>query len=387
LIKIRKVVLKDGSVRYRARGVSVGKDPATGKRAQRTITCKTKHEVEAELRRIGHAVDRGTYQRPWAGLVPELIDSYLDNGADQWEANTRLSYANALQPAREWFAHRKARSVVREDVEAFKSHLLTSGRRRGGTPGTGLGPRSVNLTLGQLQSAFDLAERDGKVARNPVRFVKRVRPGERDRATWSEEQVRRFIEAAASDRLYACWLLSLLGFRRAEVLGARWSGANLLAGTITIARTRVLVNGQVIEKGPKSRRSARTLPLFEPVTGALEALYARQAAEKDAAGPAYAADVDSGYLAADELGQPLHPERYSDEFARLCREADVPVTRLHDTRASVNSLLEKLGVSDSLRAAWLGHTIAINRSAYLGAPRPEELAVISTALGRIFQAV
>jgi integrase len=387
LVKIKKIVLKDGSVRYLARGVSVGKDPATGKRMQRTITKKTKHEVEAEVRKLGVEVDRGTYQRPWDGPVPELIDGYLANGADQWEENTRVSYANALQPAREWFAHRKARSMVREEIEDYKRYLLASGRRRGGTPGTGLSARSVNLALGQLQAAFDLAERDGKIARNPVRHVKRVRATERDHATWSEEQVRRFTGAAAGDRLYACWLLSLLGLRRGEILGLKWGDVSFTDGTIAIARSRVLVNAKVLEKSPKSRRSARVLPLFEPVTSALEALYARQAAEKDAAGAAYMADVDSGYIAADELGQPLHPERYSDEFARLCREAGVPPIRLHDTRASVNSLLEKLGVSDSLRAAWLGHTIAINRSAYLGAPRPEELAVISTALGSIFRAV
>jgi hypothetical protein len=36
-----------------------------------------------------------------------------------------------------------------------------------------------------------------------------------------------------------------------------------------------------------------------------------QLAEKTAAGPAYEADVDTGYVCADELGVPLHPEHYS----------------------------------------------------------------------------
>jgi hypothetical protein len=66
---------------------------------QRTITRTTKKAVEAEMRRLGHMVDQGTYVRPWDGLVPELIAGYLANGADQWEANTKLSYANALAPA------------------------------------------------------------------------------------------------------------------------------------------------------------------------------------------------------------------------------------------------------------------------------------------------
>src|ERR1700722_1055762 len=132
MVKITKETLRDGSVRWRARGVSVGRDPATGRRVQRTITGRTKHEVEAEVRKIGTAVDQHTYRRPWDGTVPELIDGYLANGADDWEDNTRLSYRNALLPAREHFAGKKARSVVREDIEEYKSHLRTAGRRRGG---------------------------------------------------------------------------------------------------------------------------------------------------------------------------------------------------------------------------------------------------------------
>ncbi len=56
MVKIEKEVLKDGTVRCRARGVSTSKDPVTGRRTQRTITGKTKKKVETEVRRIGHAV-------------------------------------------------------------------------------------------------------------------------------------------------------------------------------------------------------------------------------------------------------------------------------------------------------------------------------------------
>ena len=77
MVKIEKEVLTDGTVRWRARGVSTGKDPVTGKRTQRTITGKTKKEVEAEVRRIGHEVDKGTYVKPWDGTVDELLDAWL----------------------------------------------------------------------------------------------------------------------------------------------------------------------------------------------------------------------------------------------------------------------------------------------------------------------
>jgi len=223
MIKIAKEVLKDGTVRWRARGVSVGKDPRTGKRRQRTVTRRTRKELEAELARLGVATSNGTYKAPWHGTVPELIDSYLASGAIEWEANTQLSYRLALLPAREWFAHRKARDVAREDVEAYRDHLRTAGRRHGGKAGSGLSARSVNLSLQQLEAAYSLAEKDGKVATNPVRWVRRVKAAGSEHGTWSEDQVRKFIATVAADRLNAVWLLSLLGLRRGEVLGLKWS--------------------------------------------------------------------------------------------------------------------------------------------------------------------
>jgi integrase len=386
MVKIEKELLKDGSVRWRARGVTVSRDPATGKRRQVTITGKTKREVERDVSRITGQVADGTYTPRWDGTVVEVVDGYLRSAAFEREANTVLSYTKALLPVRERLGNRKARGITRQDIEDLRDWMLTSGRRRGGRPGTPLGSRSVRLTLGRLSAAFELACQDGRLAANPCRYVRLPSQAKREGTTWSDAQLRTFIKAVATDRLHAVWLLSLLGLRRGEVLGLKWSDVSFTDGTLTIARARVLVDGKVHQKSPKSRRSWRVLPLFEPVTGALEALYKAQVAEKEAAGAAYGGDVDSGYIAADELGRPLHPETYSDEFARLRTAAGLPGIRLHDTRGTMNGILEKLGVPHSLRAAWLGHTVAVNRASYLDVPRPEDLAVVGDTIGRIFRA-
>lgn len=139
--------------------------------------------------------------------------------------------------------------------------MLTSGRKRGGKPGTPLGARSVRLTLGRLSAAFELGVRDRKVTHNPVRYVEMPKQVKRDPDTWSAAQVRAFLTAAADDRLHAAWRLTLYGFRRAEVCGLRWSDVDLAAGTITIAQTRPVVDGKVIVKAPKSQRGTRTLPM------------------------------------------------------------------------------------------------------------------------------
>lgn len=188
----------------------------------------------------------------------------------------------------------------------------------------------------------------------------------------------------SGDRFSAVWLLSLLGMRRGEVCGLRWADISFTDASLSIKNTRVTVGGEIVEKGPKSKRGYRTLPLFQPVLGALLALYETQVAEAKAAGATYAVGtVDDGYVCADELGQPVNPQTYSDAFARLCKAAGLRRIRLHDARHTVNTLLEHLGVSDSIRAMWLGHTIQVNRTTYTHASAAD-LAAVSGALGGLF---
>jgi integrase len=200
-------------------------------------------------------------------------------------------------------------------------------------------------------------------------------------ATWTAEQARQFLAAAAGDRLHAAWLLALCGLRRSEICGLKWGAVNLADGTLTIAHTRVVVDGKVVVKDtPKSEMGARTLPLFAAVTAALYNLQAQQIAEADTAGEAYQA---SGYVVTDELGAPPNPEWVSDEWERLAARAGLPRLTIHGARHSASSLLASAGVADHIRAAWCGHTAAVNVATYTHASA-EDLAAASDTLSRLY---
>jgi integrase len=378
----KKIVLKDGTVRYRI-VTDAGRDPDTGKRRQLTMTFDRKREADAEEARIKHERSRGTYVAPSKMTVSELLDAHLATATFEKEAATRACYADAFRCARDRLGHRLAQSVTRQDGEDLRDFMLTAGRKRGGTPGTGLGPRSVRLALARLTAAFDQAVEDGRLARNPFRGVRPPRYVKRERDSWSGDEARAFLEVAARDRLAAAWLMAMYGMRREEILGQRWAAdVDLAAGTVTVASVRVLVGGQVLVKdAPKSQRSARTLPLPADVAAALTALHARQAAEKLAAGPAW---TDSGYVVTDELGEPVHPRWFSEEFGRLVERAGVRRITLHEARHTASSLMEKAGVPDSIRAAWCGHTVAVSRGTYTHA-LPADLAAARDALAAIYE--
>jgi integrase len=379
--KIHSYTAPDGRKRYWFR-VDVGRGP-DGKRIQERHSFDQRGEAVRALARIQHEAGQGTYVRPSRETLGEYIDAYLEGATRNLRASTRRNYEDAFLPVRERLGGRYLQSITKADIEGLVSWMLTSGRRRGGGAGTGLSARSVRLTLGRLTAALELAVAEGKLARNPARYVKPPAHTPRERETWTAAEVRAFLATSDVDPLAACWRLSLYGLRRGEVLGLRWRDVDLKAPAITVRQARVLAGYEVRTVPPKSRSGARTLPLDDALVTARKALKARQAAERLAAGPAY---EGSGYVAADELGRPVHPEWYTDEFHRVSDRAQVRRIRLHESRHTALSLMEKKGVAVSILAAWAGHySGAFTMSQYVHA-NPGDLAAGRDALSAIYRA-
>jgi integrase len=353
-----------------------------GRRVQEYRTFDRRSDAVKALARIQHESGQGTYVRPSRETLGEYLDTYLEGATRNLRASTRRNYEDALLPVRERLGGRRLQGITKADVEGLVSWMLSSGRRRGGQAGTGLSARSVRLTLGRLTAALEDAAAEGKLARNPARYVKPPKHTPRERETWTATEVRAFLAVADVDRLAACWRLSLYGLRRGEVLGLRWRDVDLTAATITVRQARVLAGYEVRTEAPKSRSGARTLPLDDALTAALKTLKARQASERLAAGPAY---ERGGYVAADELGRPVHPEWYTDEFHRVSDRAGVRRIRLHESRHTALSLMEKAGVPVSILAAWAGHySGAFTMSQYVHA-NPDDLAAGRDALAAVYR--
>jgi integrase len=198
-----------------------------------------------------------------------------------------------------------------------------------------LAGRRVSLS----DDSVPMAVLEGKLVRNVARLVTPPEHTQRERETWSKAEVKKFLGKASSDRLHAAWRLSLYGLRRGEVLGLRWSDIDLKAKMLTVRQARVLVEYRVRIEEPKSRNGKRTLPLDDALVRPLTALRKRQLEESAAAGQTYRAGLarldwyqGGEYVITDQLGIPVHPEWYSDEFGRLLRRAGLRRITLHDSR-------------------------------------------------------
>jgi hypothetical protein len=135
--------------------------------------------------------------------------------------------------------------------------------------------RTVVTMLVVLSSALDDAIREGLVARNAARSVKRPGVEHHEMASWKPEQAGRFREHVRHERLMACWLLTLAGLRRSEVrtpvVGCRSRRRHRLGrpGPRSRRRSRHSDRRSEVETVPASvanagRRSRRTSRLQGP---------------------------------------------------------------------------------------------------------------------------
>ncbi|MDX3662286.1 tyrosine-type recombinase/integrase [Streptomyces sp. ID05-26A] len=382
---IKKIELKDGTIRYRF-VIDVGRDP-DGKRKQLTKTYDTRKDARAEYAKIKHQTDEGTFVRPDKMTVTEWLDIWLTSATIDVEKATASNYADALLPVRELLGHRRLQQLSEEDVDGLVSWMLTSGRKRGGKVGSGLGVRSVQLTLGRFRAALNIAVRRKLVVRNVTQYTQIPREARRkaaaaaaERVPWSETEVRQFLAAIRDHRLHAPVLLSLIGMRPAEVCGLRWSAVDLEAETLSVELTRTLVDGEVEEKGPKSEKGKRRLPLPKPLHAALKAIKARQAREAMKAGDAY---NRSGFVLVDELGAAWKTDKFRRAIYKLMAQAKVRKVRPYDARHACLTYLATSGVPDVIVSAWAGHAdLSFTKRVYIH-PNAEHLKEAANQLDEL----
>lgn len=348
-----------GRPRYRA-VVDVGTS-ASGRRRQLTSTHSSLTEAREWVTRTRASVQAGTF------IAPERVT--FDQLADEWLASkagvrpvTRRGYEDVLKAVRDRLGSKRAQSITRADVDALMAELASAGRR-----GRPLSKRSLSYTLTTLKAVLRFGM-PRLISLNPAEGVE-IPHGAASRGDvtpWEPEELLKFRAVADEHEWAGVWRVALSGLRRSEVLGLTWDAVDLDGGTVTVKAGRVrLEGGTTATDEPKTARSKRTVPveLLHPGSMALlRSMRARQAADHLAAGSAY---KDSNNVLVDALGVPVPPERFTREFAQLCREAGLPTVKLHWLRHTLATIMHRSGVEAADAAAVLGHSTAVHLTYYV----------------------
>jgi integrase len=225
----------------------------------------------------------------------------------------------------------------------------------GRRPPPGLEPKTVVNTHRMLHRAWEDFTAWGWARRNVVGDAHPPYVPRKGRKVWSVAQLREFLERARHDRFFALWVLEATsGMRRSELAGARIDGFDFEAGTLTLERTRVVVDGQVVESDGKTENAQRVVVL-DPLTLTLLRSHIEMLnRERAEFGSGY---NDSGWLFCWEDGRPVHPDTITSRFRKIVESAGLPKINLYDVRHSYASagrdakidwktLSERIGHSD-----------------------------------------
>ena len=226
----------------------------------------------------------------------------------------------------------------------------------------GLSVSTRRLTHAVLHRALADAVKWGRLVRNPASSADPPAAA-RSRATaWTPGELSRFLDHVAEDHLYGLWrLAAMTGLRRGELAAVTWRGLDLDAATLTISRQLVPTRGGASFGPPKSSRGLRTIALDAETVDVLRDHRESQLRERETAGDLYG---DQDLVFANELGQPIGPQRLTDRFAALRKAAGIASGSLHVLRHTHATHLLAAGVPVHVVAARIGDTPATVMAVY-----------------------
>lgn len=213
---------------------------------------------------------------------------------------------------------------------------------------------SVSLIRGvhtTAHKAYEFALREGLVTWNPADRAEAPPTPKGKPHAWTDEEMRKLMDVANQDRYWAAWrLFASTGLRRGELCGLQWSDVD--GNSLTVNRTRLVVNGKVRIDTPKTRRSTRCIPLNRT---AVEALQLHRIAQNEEAVRLGLAQPPA-WIFTTEIGKPVDPMLLSKRWRAIVKEAGVPVYSLHALRHTFATALLARNKSPKVVQDLLGHS-------------------------------
>jgi integrase len=275
---------------------------ADGRRNRKKVSGKTKSDVRDKLKALHVDLDAGV--RTARGYTVETAAAdWLAEGLPGRTAKTVEVNRDALKPLLASIGTTLLQDLTAHDVRTALTKMA-------GTHAT----RTVQKAHNCLTRAIRHAEAQDLVRRNVSALVDTPRCQEgRTSRSLTLEQATALLAAAEKSRLHAYIALCLLtGIRSEEARALTWEHVDLEAGTVSVWRS-VRAHGDT-----KTQRSRRTLKLPEVVVKALREHRARQAGERENAGPLW---QEHDLVLATSVGTPLDSHNVRRDFRRVTKAA------------------------------------------------------------------
>ncbi|MDR1266257.1 MAG: site-specific integrase [Propionibacteriaceae bacterium] len=336
---------------------------ADGRRRWREVSGRSRSEVAAKLDRLkldlrdGLAADNitvGQWLDHWLtvicverGLKPKTIYGY-----------TRLLNRWAVPRIGGIQLRRLGPEHLRSVYKAMRA------------AGLGTSPHTLHVVLSR---ALKVAEREGRIRRNPAQLIDAPKLTPNPHPVLPEDQAKAVLDAARDDpRLHARLHVALvLGVRQGEALALRWDDIDLDVQTLWVNRSLSVVPGHGhIEQAPKTAASRRAVPLPAASAAALK----RWRDQGDGLGLVF----------PGPSGKTCDPKADWQVWTDALDAAGAPHFTLHGARGTAASLMLDLGVPDRHIADILGHAhVAVTQDHYLHSDHDQRRRALDKLAGRL----
>ncbi|MCE5314163.1 MAG: site-specific integrase [Armatimonadota bacterium] len=342
-----------------------------GKRRYKSKTMKgTKKAAQAELNRIVHELERGTYVEPAKMSITEFLRRWLrDYASGSVSGTTYERYEGIVEqhliPALGSIPLEKLQPIHVQEyyTEARKSgrvkRILKSGEVKEG----GLSPRSVQQHHAVLRKALKCAVRWQLVGRNVADMVDPPRVESKERPSFTEDEVRALLRATDGTPYGPIILIAAAtGMRLGEIIALTWADLDVNAGAIAVTKSVEQTKEGLRVKEPKSAKGRRLVPIPANVVNRLQAYQEQQEAMEETAGELWA---DNNLICPDDLGRYRKPDSISSSFRDMVKKAGVRKLGFHALRHAHASMLANRGHQAKVIQERLGHsTIAVTMDIY-----------------------
>jgi integrase len=246
-----------------------------------------------------------------------------------------------------FFAGTELAKIEPRDIERYIAVKLAT-----------LAPKTVRNHLNTMHSVFEIGQRLGWCATNPVKLADRpvIKSTETRIKFLDQPELERLLATPYPDdafgRLEPTLYLTaaMTGLRQGELLGLRWRDVDLQARKVRVVSP--YVRGEFGD--PKSEGSGRSVPLAQRVAEALAELRERSA---------YASEGELVF-AHPESGNPLDRSKLVRRFKAATERAEVRPITFHELRHTFGTRMAGAGVPLRTLQHWMGHADAKTTQVY-----------------------